>query len=1162
VPFETYPLPGGKPSIDAVQERIAAQHQQIMDVLPRVFGALDGALLAQDRSLNGVQSKIIRALNGRIKAQNGLQQPVNGNLYNAMATAVAEQGSQLAVQQAVLPRIAPTAPPTIGSPPTVPGGAIAPMSVPSAAPIGASTYGSIPTVGTQSAGALNLAPQQVIPYSAPAPSSPTPTAATATPTATATATATSLPAPSTDPATGITTTWTDASTALAKYVYRTITDGKCTVKINYETDTATTTRWGLLMSPSNQPGENCQAVINDWDRYGFNSPGWTTSGPWDHRPTDAEVIKACCGSVATAPPPPTGGTGSDTTPITPPTQPTGNGTTPTPTVSWFAVCLADGTTTLVPGTDANSALIIAGEGSVILGGPYANQDDANADIAAKGLKCGPIQECQIKPLIPCPTAPAGFSGFGTPGTAEWCRSIDQTVQALGSVGVSLFKFIDDLLNAKTRIDNIDEYLKESGIAPVTNGIVKVIRQVFCWLAPLIETLRQSLTCFRQWMQILFPKCNNEALWGMLVIRSFLLALQRFEFGTDAALWFIGEAGMSLDPLLSTLNYLINYACPVELMSEAGAIEAYKYNNLDENTARCILAAHGRQWEGALPEITARGDKPNWKELIQYVRRFGMGDDAEKLALRNLGVLDPSYNDVLREVYNELPSIGDHLEWLRKNVFDTQYVKDFQMMDGFGNAQDLAEAGFSGYVDAHPKPYEHTFWGRFGGDLNALGMKKEYAALHYAAHWINPSFSQQFDMVQRLRPGRVDPSLVFSRDDLLRTMQEMDVGVYFRERLERVSHPVPNLTLCLQMYQFGTVDDGEFIEKLKDLGFDDANAAAILAAQRIKVRRLNASAGHGWTPSALASAYGTGRITAEVVKDEMTTLGYSADEANALLRRAEIELINTPLRRVFPRIIQTALSVQDSAYKCGSISAEQLAEAYKSAGIPDKVSRIGIANVDSGLGVELCRQQIGTFRQALLGGKITVDQLRLLMEGLGIPAHRVDGYLQSWTMQLKVKAPAATAGQILRWASQGLLDLETAKSRLLNLGWRDPDLVLLLAETQQKLARLQQSLSGQAVKSQQAASRAALKSAQQAESLANRLRTKLRGIASRPSLQKWFKERLIDETYFIDSMKARGYDDDSTLKYLAEAEQMRAKEDAKANKETPPQATSNGTTTGQ
>src|SRR5205085_2634348 len=194
-----------------------------------------------------------------------------------------------------------------------------------------------------------------------------------------------------------------------------------------------------------------------------------------------------------------------------------------------------------------------------------------------------------------------------------------------------------------------------------------------------------------------------------------------------------------------LDYVLNYVCASEAPTPSEAVEAYLRDYIKYDQYACILRMHGFDPDTQEPFTKARSEKLNPKEAIQWVRRHGLDSDRESAALRALGFYDTDQREAFKELYDELPSIGDHLEWLRKNVFDDKYVEDFKLMEGF----------------------EERFWPKFGGQLRALGMTKENASLHYAAHWINPSFSQQFEMVQRLRPGRVDPRLVFSRDDLLR-----------------------------------------------------------------------------------------------------------------------------------------------------------------------------------------------------------------------------------------------------------------------------------------------------------------------------------------------------------------------------------------------------------
>lgn len=183
--FETFPLPDSGSRIGKLNDAIAKQSSQLMPILTKLYGSLDGALNQQQIALNGVGKKLTRALNGRIKAQAGAISTVIGSAIGALGDRIAAQGSALATQSAVLSRLAPAgaapllpASPGGGSlpPPINPGGAGQPQTgasgaagpalpaVPGGARGGTSVAGSIPSLPPGvSAPPFNLAPAEILP---------------------------------------------------------------------------------------------------------------------------------------------------------------------------------------------------------------------------------------------------------------------------------------------------------------------------------------------------------------------------------------------------------------------------------------------------------------------------------------------------------------------------------------------------------------------------------------------------------------------------------------------------------------------------------------------------------------------------------------------------------------------------------------------------------------------------------------------------------------------------------------------------------------------------------------------------------------------------------------------------------------------------------------
>lgn len=114
--FETFPIPGQNPKADEVMTRLASQGQVLQNVVAKLYQSADTQLQAQDATLGRVNAKLTRAVNGRVKQQGALAQPVVNSLSAAIDGALTQQGQQLALQSAVLSRLAPQPAPVLSDP--------------------------------------------------------------------------------------------------------------------------------------------------------------------------------------------------------------------------------------------------------------------------------------------------------------------------------------------------------------------------------------------------------------------------------------------------------------------------------------------------------------------------------------------------------------------------------------------------------------------------------------------------------------------------------------------------------------------------------------------------------------------------------------------------------------------------------------------------------------------------------------------------------------------------------------------------------------------------------------------------------------------------------------------------------------------------------------
>jgi hypothetical protein len=161
--YETYPLPDKTTKIGQLDERITAQTAALTPLVAKLYAALDGRTNAQAAAFGKVGTKLTRAINGRIRGQAQLAQPVLDDAVAALDNRIATQSNDLAIQSAVIQRLAQTGAALVASgaagvtgapPPLAPGGVRGGM------PVNPTVPSLPPGVAAPS---FSLTPQQIIP---------------------------------------------------------------------------------------------------------------------------------------------------------------------------------------------------------------------------------------------------------------------------------------------------------------------------------------------------------------------------------------------------------------------------------------------------------------------------------------------------------------------------------------------------------------------------------------------------------------------------------------------------------------------------------------------------------------------------------------------------------------------------------------------------------------------------------------------------------------------------------------------------------------------------------------------------------------------------------------------------------------------------------------
>jgi len=134
--------------------------------------------------------------------------------------------------------------------------------------------------------------------------------------------------------------------------------------------------------------------------------------------------------------------------------------------------------------------------------------------------------------------------------------------------------------------------------------------------------------------------------------------------------------------------------------------------------------------------------------------------------------------------------------------------------------------------------------RFMTLMAYLGYSRAFAEDYWAAHWELPSVSQGYDAVHRLRPGRVDPGLVFTEKDLRDLMRRLDILPRYHDQLAYLAYQPLTRVDVRRMYRCGVLDRDGVYEAYLDFGYhpDDAELMTEFT-ERYEARDEERSLGH-------------------------------------------------------------------------------------------------------------------------------------------------------------------------------------------------------------------------------------------------------------------------------------------------------------------------------
>jgi hypothetical protein len=495
----------------------------------------------------------------------------------------------------------------------------------------------------------------------------------------------------------------------------------------------------------------------------------------------------------------------------------------------------------------------------------------------------------------------------------------------------------------------------------------------------------------------------------------------------------------------------------------------------------------------------------------YVKAFyGAPTVGEVLTLRNRGEIDDGEFDALlrrnslgfardRELITKLrrtyPSISDLILMQVREAFDPVLANRLRLYDEA--PKDIVK-----YFEAQGLNWEVGI----NGNVDGINRPLRWPDMYWASHWKTISSEQSYRMFHLLRPNRIarfqevyPGTQPFTRDDLFFWLRINDYPISVRNQLAAIN-----------------------IQPLRLID--------IRTALRFKIRDAD------W-------AY-----------EQFLDRGHLPDDA-----RTQVEIVQETERQ---RLLAGARNLERNAlsltirdalkgYKTGTIGRQAVTDLLKANTVDDKSIELTLNSIDFEVKNETAASAIKLVRRRFFDGIIGVDGAVDELKRIGIVDNRVDNYVARWRLERDQRYRLVTTAKIQRWAKLGLLTYDDAKLRLTNLGWSNTDALLYLSETQTEINQLtlRNLQASQRTQRQQAKELQAI--AERADALLRRTQADLRRISPISTLQKWLKQGVIGEPFFVARARSMGYPDADIRRYL---------ESASANGQA--QSPSGGPTTGQ
>jgi len=258
------------------------------------------------------------------------------------------------------------------------------------------------------------------------------------------------------------------------------------------------------------------------------------------------------------------------------------------------------------------------------------------------------------------------------------------------------------------------------------------------------------------------------------------------------------------------------------------------------------------------------------------------------------------------------------------------------------------------------------------DLKAVGVRPEDLRKFWAAHWDLPSVGMGYEMLHR---GVIDDNML----DML--MRALDIMPFWRDKLKEISYNPLTRVDVRRMHKFGVLDDEALLQAYKNVGYNDENAALMQAftiaynSDPNDSEKTENDKQKDLTKTDIVKGFADGLFGQQEAGDALMGLGYAQDEIEYYFSRVVYEQERDN--------INTYVRAYHAAYLGNTMSRNEIVDAF---------------------------------------GK------------LNLAGQKVENLFNVWDIERSVRTAKPTKAEILTFLRKKIIDVQTATTELLGLGY--------------------------------------------------------------------------------------------------------------------------------